>query len=422
MKAALTLVVTVALSVLSAAGAARAQDPDASSCATNCHTREATSYALSVHADVLGCVDCHGGDPSALRDKEASHSPAAGFRGTPDRTAVPEQCGECHADPGAMFATTLPTDQLARYRTSAHGRAVLERGDTQAAVCTDCHTAHAVAPISDPNAPTSRTNLPGTCARCHADAEHMQPYGLPTDIVAEFEQSVHGQALLVDRLRGAPTCTDCHSSHGIAPPGVDSTVQVCSHCHATTGEWYLQSPHAGSAAMSCTECHPDEPGFERADCSACHGAHAIAEPGAWMFSGDEPGHCGHCHREPDASADLAAAILGGTQRLEQAMHETGAQLVEAKQHGLFIDNERIHERESARVLVSLQPLAHSLDTAAIERLVQDGVRRQDRTLEALERQRIALRDRRLLAGGVAFVLLMLTGLLAVKLDAVRKLS
>ena len=418
LRAALASLILAALAALPAS----AQEPGAPSCATSCHGQEATSLASSVHARVLACVDCHGGDPAAYRDKDGSHSAAAGFRGKPGRAAIPAMCGDCHADPVKMFATTLQTDQLARYRTSDHGRAVLERGDLAAAVCTDCHTAHAVASISDPASPTSPANLPGTCARCHADAERMAPYGLPTDSVSEFEASVHGKALLVDHARGAPTCTSCHSSHGITPPGVDSIVSVCSHCHATTAEWYRQSPHAGNPAMGCTQCHPDEPGFERADCAACHGAHAIGTPGPAMFDGAEPGHCGHCHRDPDRSSVVAAAIKDGTARLAAAMEGTRAELAAAKEQGLFVGSERVHERESERVLVSLQPVAHSLDVGAIDRLVEDGVKRQDRTLDALARQRIVLRDRRLLASGAAFILLMLAGLLAVKLDAVRKLS
>jgi len=406
----------------SAQQAQKAPQNQQESCATNCHGAEATAASLSVHAGRVSCVECHGGDASAVRDKDASHAASAGFRGKPTRAQIPELCGNCHADPQRMFAYELPTDQLVHYRTSGHGKALFEKGDTNVAVCSDCHTAHAVSRVDDPSSPTHRSNLPATCGKCHADAALMDQYGLPANIVAEFEASVHGKALLVDRTRGAPSCIDCHSSHGIVPPGVAVIEQVCARCHENTGEYYRQSPHAGSPEMNCSSCHLDEPGFRRSECAACHGAHAIATPGPEMFQGTEPGHCAHCHREDDGAAAVSATILDGTKRLQAVMDETSRSLRLAKQQGLFVDNEQIHLQESQRVLVSVKPISHSLDVAVINAAFDDGVRRQDRTREIVQRQHVVLRDRRLLVGGVCFVLLMLVGLLVVKLGAVRKLS
>ena len=36
---------------------------------------------MDVHRAALRCVDCHGGDPAAMRDKEKAHDPAKGYRG-----------------------------------------------------------------------------------------------------------------------------------------------------------------------------------------------------------------------------------------------------------------------------------------------------------------------------------------------------
>ena len=412
----------VLLAALALATPAAAQDAAQPSCATNCHGNERTAFASSVHAGVLGCVDCHGGDPTAYRDKERSHSAAAGFRGKPARKSIPELCGSCHSDPVRMFAYHVQTDQLAAYRTSEHGKALFERGDEHVAVCSDCHGAHGVLRVDDPSAPTARANVPDTCGRCHADPALMAPYKLPTDIVAQFKSSVHGRALEEERTRGAPTCTDCHGSHGAAPPGLGTTAQVCSNCHTNTGEWYRKSPHAGKEPMTCAQCHVGEPAALRSDCATCHDAHAIAQPGPALFSGTEPGHCGHCHRDPDKSAEVSAAILSGTARLAAAMDETQRLVADAKEHGLFLENEQVYLRESERTLVAVKPIAHSLDVAAVNACLQDGIKRQDATRERLDRKRIVLRDRKLLVGGVVLVLLMLAGLLAVKLDAVRRLS
>ena len=413
----------LALAGLLAAAPLRAQDRP--SCAASCHGLETTAFEAGVHAGALGCVDCHGGDPAAVRDKAGSHAASAGFAGKPSRERIPELCGNCHADTQRMLAFALPTDQLAHYRNSPHGRAVLQRGDTSAAVCTDCHDSHRILAGADPQAPVHRANQPATCSRCHADAALMERHDLPSDVVAEFTDSVHGRALLVDQSRGAPACADCHGAHGTAPPGVDSIVNVCAHCHATTGDAYRKSPHFTSDRMRCGACHEalqDEPGFLRSGCAACHGAHAIALPGAWMLGGSGVGHCGHCHREPDGSGGVIAAIIEGTQRLQAAMDGTLGSLRAAKQSGLFLENEDVYLRESLRTLVSVKPLSHSMDADLITAHLQDGIKRQDRTLEMIERKGDQLRDRRLVLGGAALLLLILAGLLAAKLDTLRKLS
>ncbi|HZM00009.1 MAG TPA: cytochrome c3 family protein [Planctomycetota bacterium] len=415
------LLLQLVLALTLAPPAASAQQVAEESCARNCHRAEATALEASVHASLLGCVDCHGGDPAAVRDKAASHAASAGFRGKPARDAVPEMCGGCHSDPLAMFAYGLPTDQLAHWRTSFHGQAVA-KGDLRAAVCTDCHGAHGVVAAGDPTSPTAALNQPATCGRCHSDAALMSSYGIASDVVERFLGSVHGLALEQDRVRGVPTCTSCHGSHGAAPPGVGSIVQICAQCHANTGEWYQRGPHAAAAAMGCAECHLDEPAFRGDGCAACHGSHGIAAATPALYVGTEPGHCGHCHRDDPAAAAVSATILDGTARLESAMDETLKRLGEAKRQGLFLKDEQAYLRESQRALIAVKPIAHALDPEAVAARLEDGIKRQDRTLETLERQRIGLRDRKLFVAGGSVVMLMLAALLAVKLGRVRSLS
>jgi hypothetical protein len=395
------------------------------SCATHCHGEQQVEFTASAHALTLACTDCHGGDPGAQRDKDASHAADAGFVGSPPREDIPRLCGECHADPLRMFAHALPTDQLATYRTSQHGLAVLQRGDTSAAVCTDCHGSHEILGSHDTSAPTHRLNQPATCATCHEDAERMLPHGLPTGVVAEFASSVHGKALLDEQARGAPTCADCHGSHGAAPPGVESLVHVCASCHVNTAEAYRESPHAATPDMRCGACHEgaDEiPGGRQSGCAACHGTHGIGQPGEWMFTGEEVGHCGHCHREDNRAEAVIAAITDGTGRLRATMDDTLSEIRAGKARGLFLEHEQTYLRESMRTLVSVQPLSHSMDVEAITARLEDGIKRQDRTREQVRKQGTLLRDRKILLGGGALVMLMLAGLFAVKLDALRKLS
>ena len=418
--------------------AAFAEDPEPS--CNHCHGQQRMEHAAGVHAGTLACVDCHGGNPAARRElalpgddprtpgdllrafKEKSHDPAAGYRGKIPRKEVPQLCARCHSDPLRMNPFALPTDQLAHYRASSHGRALFEKNDTNVAVCIDCHGAHEILAAHDPRAATAPANLPDTCGACHTDAERMQPYGLSTDGVARFLKSVHGRALREGR-RGAPSCADCHGSHGAAPPGVREVVQVCGQCHVNTQEHYRKSPHFGSKEMQCRACHEEEGArYRGAGCTACHGTHETRTPGDWMYQGDEVGRCGHCHREPDGSQELAVAIRDGRQRLQSAMDETRRAIREAKARGLFLDDEEVYLRESARALVAAQPLAHSMDRDRIERHMRDGLKRHDRTREVIAKKGNIVRDRRILVAGLAALLLLLTVLLAAKLRAVRRLS
>jgi hypothetical protein len=417
-----------ALLATAAARTAAADGPagEKPSCTANCHTEEATALARSVHRTALACTDCHGGDPSALRDKAKSHDAARGFVGKPARDKVPALCGDCHADSARMRPYDLPTDQLAQYRTSSHGKALFGEGDLDVAVCTDCHGAHDVFGAKDPRAATARANQPATCGRCHSDPAKMAAHGLPSDTAARFAKSVHGRALLEDRLRDAPSCSSCHGSHGAAPPGVQDVVAVCAHCHANTGEEYRKSPHFRSPEMRCDACHAEEakkdPAYRRAGCTACHDAHEIAEPGDWMYHGDQVGRCDHCHRQPDGSQPMTRAVLGERARLERAMEETEREIREAKARGLFLDAEQVYLRESERLLVSVRPLLHSMDEPAIRKHLESGVARQDRTREIIAKKGNVLRDHKIVMVGVALLLLLLAALFAIKLEALRRLS
>ncbi len=394
------------------------------SCVTHCHGEESRAFEESVHAKTLGCTDCHGGDPTAQRDKEASHSAAANFRGRVPREAIPDLCSSCHADPVRMHRHGLPTDQRAHYERSAHGRAVLERGDVKAAVCTDCHGSHAIRRANDPLSPSAAANQPATCGACHSDAEAMAPYGLATDVVERFVASVHGEALLRNRTRGAPTCSSCHGAHAASPPGVADIVDVCSHCHASTADHYRTSPHFQSEDMSCRACHEEEgTEFRRSGCAACHGAHDIASADLDLYAGDAPGHCDHCHRDGDAAVDrVRDAILSGRAAVKQGMEDTQALIEQGKARGLFLENEKLYVRESALTLVSYRPLAHGLDADALENHLDLGLRRQDRTREMLEKKSAVSRDRRIVILAFSFILLLFAALLWVKLQAIRRLS
>jgi hypothetical protein len=244
----------------------------------------AADWQGSVHAQAgVACADCHGGDPRSDQITVAMDRDG-GFVGAPDRRATVGLCGSCHANVERMRASGLPTDQYAKYWSSVHGQRLAAANDDRVAICTDCHGSHAIKKVSDPSAKVFALNVPELCASCHADANRMQPYGIPTDQFAIYSKSVHGKALLEDKDVRAPSCASCHGSHDAKPPTSANVVEVCGKCHTATQDLYQQSRHSQLQAAA-------------PKCWTCHGTHDVSQPGSQLFfHPDKPDYtCTTCH-------------------------------------------------------------------------------------------------------------------------------
>ncbi|HHQ48563.1 MAG TPA: hypothetical protein ENK19_06730, partial [Acidobacteria bacterium] len=305
--AAVVMAATVVVALGMTAGAAEPPKPTAAggTCQA-CHLeldearlhKPAVTFATDVHnRPGLGCVTCHGGDASA-EDPEVAMDPRKGFRGVPKVRDIPKLCGGCHANDSFIkkFAPSLDTDQLSQYRTSVHGKRIAA-GDTRAATCISCHSVHDILKVSDPRSPVYPTHVVDTCAKCHADPALMKPYGIPTDQVAKYRRSVHYEALTRRNDLSAPTCNDCHGSHGAAPPGVGSISNVCGTCHLQNMELFQGSPHAKPFAEMGSGA-----------CEACHGNHEITTPDDTLVGMTKGAVCAQCHEPGDAGGTTAAGI------------------------------------------------------------------------------------------------------------------
>jgi predicted CXXCH cytochrome family protein len=133
---------------------------------------------------------------------------------------IPDTCGSCHADPKHMEGyklpngTPFPTTQLAEYKLSVHGKALLEKGDLGAPACTGCHGSHAAMP---PEVAT----VAQVCRRCHVQNGIL------------FDGSRHKKAFEEHKW---PECGQCHGKHGIAKPSDaligDARGTLCQDCHS----------------------------------------------------------------------------------------------------------------------------------------------------------------------------------------------
>lgn len=150
--------------------------------------------------------------------------------GTPNynwwRLNLPYTCGNCHPA------------ELQAYKTSVHGKEVLENGNAQAAVCSDCHTGMNV---QDPFKDTTQISIVRNCGNCHKEQ------------YASYLDTYHGQ---VNKLGFTYTakCANCHGSHDIKRVNDPQSrvfpanrLQTCQNCHldATPGFLTFQ-PHANT--------------------------------------------------------------------------------------------------------------------------------------------------------------------------------
>ena len=204
-------------------------------------------------------------------------------------------CRQCH---GEVYQNNLD---------SIHGKEIAA-GNRNAAMCTDCHTAHYV---SDPNVPRSR--IPQTCQKCHST------------IYDQYKGSVHGAALLDQSNPDVPTCIDCHGVHGnIADPTTNAfrlySPELCAKCHANKPmmkkynistnvfNTYIADFH-GSTVELFEKQSPNAP-TNKPVCYDCHGVHDIKntkDPKSTVFKDNLLKTCQQCH--PDATGSFPDSWL-----------------------------------------------------------------------------------------------------------------
>ena len=256
-------------------------------------------YGHSVHGEIgLTCLECH-------IDFEPTMGHGISF---PDRRAATislnKACAVCHKN------------QADKEVDSVHSK-VRSFGKFDAAVCTDCHSAHAVQRIKDPKTgalmPATRKWIPTTCEKCHSA------------IYEKYRNSVHGTALTDENNPDVPTCIDCHGVHNIGDPTTNAfrlqSPQMCAKCHTdpqrmdkygistqvmntyvsdfhgTTVSIFEQvSPDAATNKPVCYDCHgihdiprTDDPTkglLIKANllmkCQKCHPSADMKFPDAWM--------------------------------------------------------------------------------------------------------------------------------------------
>ena len=316
----------------------------------------------------MSCVDCHGGDRTLTDMDEVRR--VKDYRGVPTHLEVPDFCARCHSDAVYMrnHNPALPTDQLAKYKTSVHGQRLFGNKDAKVANCVSCHGVHDINNAKLPHSSTNPLNLPGTCAHCHADAEYMAEYGIDTDQYADYVQSVHGKALLERKDLGAPACNDCHSNHGAAPPGVENLTFVCGNCHALQEALFEVSPHY--------------PAFQQNDlpmCVTCHGNHLVEPPTDSLVGDHAPAYCINCHAEDDGTKGLATArgVAQALAAFVSARDSAETVLAEASRRGMMTTDEEFALKEVAQLLIQTRTQVHAFNLDSLAPKADEGIKKAD---------------------------------------------
>lgn len=361
--ACVTLVVIAGRPALAAPPARRAgpaPEEVMSTCAT-CHAKledprlraSVGEHERGAHKDPrIGCVGCHEGDPG---DPTTHAHEAKGFVARPSRAA---DCGACHSDAGFIrrINPRLPVGELALYELSLHGK-LAASGDKAAPTCATCHGKHEILSEGAPTSPVSRANIASLCGGCHADPKHMAAYEIPTDQLAKWKKSVHGEAFQKGNP-AAPTCTGCHGAHAATPPEAASAERTCGRCHEEERGLFDESAHAR--------------GFQRrglAACVACHDDHEIAPASSLRVGATADATCTKCHAKDDKPLQVAAHLAKLLGRARDRAAEARAALGRAREDGLHISRAAHALDRVSTAEIRLRPVIHTLDPERVERAV-----------------------------------------------------
>ncbi|MFA3783967.1 cytochrome c3 family protein [Melioribacteraceae bacterium 4301-Me] len=183
-------------------------------------TDQVEQYYTSMHGkrlkagdkNVAECTSCH-----------TAHSilPASDPRSTTYALNVPNTCNKCHGNKELMDKYNLPSNQMSEYVKSVHGIDLLEKKDTGAPACNDCHGNHGAMP-------PGVTSISYVCGTCHVN--NMNYFNASPMAEPFKELDYHG-------------CEQCHGNHGIKKTSDDMVGvgknSTCIDCHNEGDNGYI---------------------------------------------------------------------------------------------------------------------------------------------------------------------------------------
>ncbi len=237
-------------------------------------------FEKSVHGE-RRCVECHKDITEIPHKKNGS---------------IKVSCVQCHQN---LWETAkaenktrdiakleMVVKQIDRYMKSVHARPNIEDQSRTNATCYNCHDAHYVYPTGSIIRAEWRLNIPNTCGKCHSQE------------LAAYSTSVHGKEVLGRGNPNAAICSDCHTTHDVENPALDSTMLVitknCGTCHEDKWKTYTDTYHGQVNKLGYAYT---------AKCFDCHGNHAIqrvSDPASTVHPNNRLQTCQKCHANATA--------------------------------------------------------------------------------------------------------------------------
>jgi thiosulfate reductase cytochrome b subunit len=261
-----------------------------------CHAEAVQQYSKSIHGVLQAkndhnaptCRECHG--THGVKGKKDPSSPTFSRN-------VPQLCARCHreGEKAAVRYTGAQRDIIENYTDSIHGKGLLKSGLLVTAMCTDCHTAHAILPVKDPDSSVNTAHLPDTCGRCHHGIEES------------FQKSIHSVKVSHSK-KPLPVCDTCHTAHTIRRTDAVgfklAILNTCGKCHADVTNTYFDTYHGKVSQLGYAKT---------AKCYDCHGSHDIlppSNPASHLSRQNVVATCQKCH--PGAGRRFAGYLTHAT--------------------------------------------------------------------------------------------------------------
>lgn len=144
--------------------------PVALAACVRCHKPIYDDLKASVHGenifvkkenDAPLCLDCHGNPHYIV--------PRASEKSKVNHANVLETCGRCHEDKEIYQKYNMSPYVIEKYKESFHGKKYI-LGHKRVPICNDCHGAHKIVKVTDPDSPVAGEGKVHTCGKCHKGA------------------------------------------------------------------------------------------------------------------------------------------------------------------------------------------------------------------------------------------------------------
>ncbi len=230
------------------------------------------NYTESIHGEGLlkkglvvaaNCASCH--TPHSILPHTDPNSSIA-------RRNIAKTCTKCHAEIEQVHRKTIRGE-------------LWEKEANVLPACVDCHQPHKVRKVF-----YTQGMADADCMRCHSDPGLKARDGRAMFVrLPELAGSRHVKV----------ACSQCHSevnASRVRPCETITKKVDCSSCHSEIGQQFVRSKHGQLLAQN----DPNAP-----TCRECHGTHGILgkqDSRSMTFATNVPTLCARCHREGEKAA------------------------------------------------------------------------------------------------------------------------